>query len=140
MEKFSTPQIDPLVLTDYDYVAQYANIASKENVIIKPTSKKHWWFKLKNDEGFCGMIVAAKNKVRLKAMYLHPEYRGKGLGIEMIKARMRYAKWLGYKKVETLTVHPHMYDALGFVRVKMTAQPDEKHRRPHGIWLMTKYL
>lgn len=58
----------------------------------------------------------------LKRMYIHPEYRGKGIGKQLVDQALLLAKELGYHRVlldtlDTMTPAIRCYESAGFQRI-----------------------
>lgn len=71
--------------------------------------------------GTVGLIPLEGAIVEIKRVYLHPEYRGRGLGRTLLEHAMRRAVEAGHRAAvawsDVRLVHSHpVYERLGFVR------------------------
>ena len=76
-----------------------------------------------------GLFPINKEVVEIRKMYAHPNVRGKGLGIWMVKHLIDIAKYNGYREVELETASPlkaaiRLYQKLGFI------EKDFEHKTP----------
>lgn len=116
-----------LVEVPFNYVQPYARVAAREHVSVSPTQRTRW-FRLPGHEGFCGLIELGAT-VRVKGVYVHPEWRGRGLGTGMTDELLTEAARGPYKAIEVLAYNPSFYEARGFQR---------KAQLPNGAWKLTK--
>ncbi len=116
-----------LVEVPYSYVYPYARFAAREHVSISDT-KRTRWFRLPRHEGFCGLIETGQN-VRVKGVFVHPEWRGRGFGTAMTEALIQIAQTGPYKAVEVLAYNPEWYEDHGFIR---------HNQLRNGAWRLTK--
>lgn len=61
--------------------------------------------------GCVEIISLSETLCELRRMYLLPEYRGKGLGRQLINIALEYSKKAGFKRIE-LDTHSKMKDAI----------------------------
>lgn len=125
-------ECDEMILeqTSYDMVKIFKSYGSKERVSISNTGNTNWYAicdKNKQMVGCCGLYLA-KDKCRIKGDYIFAYHRGKGYGEFITQCRMLIAKYLDYKLIEVLTLHPHYYEKKGFTIHKETRK---------GVWLAT---
>jgi amino-acid N-acetyltransferase len=77
--------------------------------------------------GCCELFITWEDLAEVKALAVAPNYKGKGLGSELVKRCISTAKQLGVKKVFALTFKPEFFLKLGFKIVS-------KDVMPHKIW------
>lgn len=116
-----------LVEVTYSYVYPYRRVAAKERVSVSDT-KNTRWFRTVGHEGFCGLIRASATTVRIKGVFVHPEYRGCGVGAAMTEALMAIAA-TSKQKMEVLAYNPAFYEDRGFVR---------RNQLHNGAWRLTR--
>jgi len=117
-----------LVPCDYSYPSKFARRAIADGVSVKPDARTKW-FRIAGVDGFCGLIPTDKNgtKVRIKGVWIAPEFRGQGAGSEVAHDLIEEAKKLGATTIETISRKFKFYERLGFSRVrKMPSATTEK--------------
>ena len=84
-------------------------------VAMRPLSKEH---------GGCAEALPARLEIcEMKRLYVRPEYRGCGLGAQLVNSILRCAAAVGYRKMRLDTVPSEMgravemYQKLGFVEI-----------------------
>ena len=80
--------------------------------------------------GSVAIVGRSKLKAQLRWFLVHPDYRGRGIGKELLKGALRFSKRRKYKTVflwttSELDAARHLYTALGFKKTKETC---------HVIW------
>ena len=102
-------------------VRKYSNLAKKERVSISNTNNTRWFeFKLDGESVGCCALIYQGKKVRIKGVYLLPQYRGHGHGVFMDDCLLSIAEEDGINIVEVLTLHPKFYKSRGFKIIKET--------------------
>lgn len=108
--------ISPLWSADFTRdVWPHRNVknANGGSLAIKKDSAATQWLKIPG-HGFCGLHYSL-NLRRLKAAYVFPEWRGRGLYRKMVEARLAMCEGdQGCQIVETITVIPSFFVGLGF--------------------------
>lgn len=97
-------KIERCVFEDVQFIPEtmntgYATFAKR----IKPEV----WFKATIDGKIVGcgcVLILSKRNVRLSNLFVLPEYRGKGIAQEIIRAREQYARESGFKTMDVRTV------------------------------------
>lgn len=101
----------------YEDVRHLASAGAREGVSIKP-SRNTVWFALysRNDVVVgCGALLLRPDVVRLKALYVKPQYRGGGWGRELIRVRL---EWDPSRPAELCTRTPELWEKRGFERLR----------------------
>ena len=73
--------------------------------------------------GCCAMKVLWEDLAEIKSLAVEQAQFGKGIGRALVLGCMEKAKYLGLKKVFTLTLEPDFFTKLGFVSVKKESLP-----------------
>lgn len=115
-----------LIPVDYATVARWKAQAARDRVSVSDT-KNTRWFNLASGEGFCGLIEIG-GMVRVKGVYVFPEYRGLGVGTAMTEELLTIAAATG-KTIEVLAYNPEFYELRGFQRQSQLA---------NGAWRLTR--
>jgi putative acetyltransferase len=75
--------------------------------------------------GTCGLWLDPRDPARceLRKMYLRPEWRGRGLGVQLLEAALGYARSVGRRRVEletnqAMTAAIGLYQSRGFREVE----------------------
>lgn len=88
----------------FQEVEPLAPFTGKEDVTIRAGVVPSIWFAAEN-RGIivgCGAITLyPKGRCRLRALFVLPEYRGKGLGYALVKTRLRVCAERGATRIET---------------------------------------
>jgi len=77
--------------------------------------------------GCCGLQVLWSDLAEILSFAILPEYRGKGIGTQLLDACLDDARELGVTSVFTLTYAPVFFEKNHFKRV-------DKATLPHKIW------
>lgn len=109
----------------YGTIAPYKAQAARDRVSVSDT-KNTQWYMLPGQEGF-GALLQTADAVRVKGVYVFPEYRGEGLGTALTEALIRVAIATG-KTLEVLAYNPGFYESRGFER---------QNQLPNGAWRLT---
>ena len=64
------------------------------------------------------MLALPRGGARLKALWIAPEHRGRGIGRALIDHRIAIALAEGAAWIEVYALHPEVYLRRGFVRVR----------------------
>ena len=92
--------------------------ARKETAHVYEGKTKHTWFCMElNGEivGCSSLMPFSKREARLRGWYLMPEYRGQGLGVDLVRPVIGEAICEGYEYLESKTKHKGIMEALDFV-------------------------
>jgi len=83
--------------------------------------RDHVWICEQGDRiiGFLLLMHRANNMAQLRYFYLEPEFRGRGLGNELMKLFVAFAEKCGYRAAYLWTTHEltaahHLYKKFGF--------------------------
>ena len=105
-------------------IAPLARVAAKDKVTVSETSDPTLWFKTLDPRGgitgFAGIASVGRSKARIRAVWVAPEYREKGLGDALARACLNYAMAARFATVEVLTFDPTWPERAGFVVVGRT--------------------
>ncbi len=77
--------------------------------------------------GCCALYVTWNGLAEVKALAVHPDFQGKGLGKKLLKTTVEEAKKLGVEMLFTLTIREGLFKKFGFKRTK-------KSMLPHKVW------
>jgi amino-acid N-acetyltransferase len=77
--------------------------------------------------GSCALYVTWSGLAEVKALAVHPDFQGKGLGKRLLQTIVQEAKNLGVDTLFTLTIREGLFKKFGFRRVKKSALP-------HKVW------
>ena len=77
--------------------------------------------------GCCALYVTWNGLAEVKALAVHPDYQGRGLGKKLLKTTVVEAKKLGVEMLFTLTIREGLFKKFGFKRTK-------KSMLPHKVW------
>jgi amino-acid N-acetyltransferase len=77
--------------------------------------------------GTCALYITWNGLAEVKALAVHPDYQGKGLGKRLLKTTVQEAKNLGVETLFTLTIREGLFKKFGFKRTK-------KSLLPHKVW------
>lgn len=87
-------------------IAPFAGVAAKERVNVTNV-RDCTWFKTVDSKGrvtaFAGVAPVSATKARIRAVWVRPDFRGQGLGDEVSKACLDYAKGARFPEVEILS-------------------------------------
>lgn len=75
--------------------------------------------------GICAMNIIWENLAEIRSLCVEEEYRGKGLGKELVEACISEAITLGLFKVFTLTYKKDLFAKLGFKEVDRSTLPEK---------------
>ena len=76
----------------------------------------------------CGSLhVLWKDTAEIRSLTTHPEFRGRGLGSNIVRYLVEDAKQIGIEKIIALTLIEEFFKTLGF-------QPKRKEELPSKIW------
>lgn len=96
-------------------VAHLASRAAKERVSISNTRGTTWFAAFDGELVGCGAVLVQGQKARLKASWIAPKYRGQGVGLGLLKARIAYAENNpAINRLEVFSVRPRIFLELGF--------------------------
>lgn len=94
--------------------------ARRDRVAITDTIATRWWRIA--GAGCAGMISLPRGGVRLKALWIAPEHRGRGHGRALIDHRLAVALAEGAAWVEVYALRPEAYERRGFARMGVTGR------------------
>lgn len=76
----------------------------------------------------CGSLhVLWKDTAEIRSLTTHPEFRGRGLGSNIVRYLVEDAKQIGIEKIIALTLIEEFFKTLGF-------KPKRKEELPSKIW------
>lgn len=105
-----------LIEVPYEYVEKWQRIGAREGVSLSPTGDTQW-FRTEAHEGFAGMYWMKPDRVRIKGVFVHMEWRGQGIGTRMTEALIEIAmRRPGLRFIEAFAFNPSFYEARGFTR------------------------
>lgn len=77
--------------------------------------------------GSCALYVTWSGLAEVKALAVHPDFQGKGLGKKLLHTVINEAKKLGVETLFALTIREGLFQKFGFKRTK-------KSKLPHKVW------
>jgi amino-acid N-acetyltransferase len=75
----------------------------------------------------CAMHIVWDDLAEIRSVAVSKKYRGKDIGLKLIKKFLREAKTLGIKNVFALTYQPGYFKKMGFETI-------DKNDLPHKVW------
>jgi N-acetylglutamate synthase and related acetyltransferases len=75
--------------------------------------------------GICAMNIIWENLAEIRSLYVAENYRGKGIGKELVEACISEAITLGLFKIFTLTYKRELFAQLAFKEVDKTTLPEK---------------
>ena len=76
-------------------------------------------------QGICGLGICWSDLAEIESLAVSNEQQGKGWGRKLVDACLKEARFLGMKRVFTLTYVPDFFQKLGFREVDKAALPPE---------------
>lgn len=99
----------------YAEIAHLAGRAAKERVSIADTKGTTWFGAFDSELVGCAAILVAGQKARLKACWIAPAYRGRGVGRALLAIRIAHAENNpAINRIEVYSVKPRIFLELGF--------------------------
>jgi len=86
---------------------------------------------VKSDEkivGFVALHIHAPTLGEVRSLVVSPQFRGKSIGVELVRVVLKEAKSLGLKEVLSLTYAKEFFERLGFFEIPKENLPE------HKIW------
>lgn len=77
--------------------------------------------------GVCGLHISWEDLAEVRALAVHPDHMGRGIGSHLLEGAMAEARRLGIPRVFTLTYVPDFFRKKGF-------RDMDKSEFPHKIW------
>ncbi|MCL4459212.1 MAG: N-acetyltransferase [Chloroflexi bacterium] len=71
----------------------------------------------------CSLHIIWEDLVEIRALAVHQDYQGEGVGADLVQACLCEAREMGFKTVSTLTLKPEFFEKLGFKRIDLAALP-----------------
>lgn len=75
----------------------------------------------------CALHVSWEDLAEIKALAVHQQYQGKGIGTKIVTTQEERARVLGVNRVFALTFKPPFFKSLGYTIIK-------REELPHKIW------
>jgi amino-acid N-acetyltransferase len=75
--------------------------------------------------GICAMNIIWENLAEIRSLYVDENYRGKGIGKELVEACVSEAITLGLFKIFTLTYKRELFAQMAFKEVDKTSLPEK---------------
>ncbi len=103
---------------DYSEVAPFKSRAARDHVAIAPT-RGTYWFVYQHENDIVGVegVIKTPTGGRLKAVWVKPEFRGRGYGKAMTDAVIDFAvNRLMMCRLEVFADNVRFYEGLGFRR------------------------
>jgi N-acetylglutamate synthase-like GNAT family acetyltransferase len=88
-------------------IRPFVALAAREHVNVTQTKEPTVWFKTTDAKGrvtgFAGIAPVSRTKARIRAVWVRPDFRGRGLGDELSKACLDYGIAARFDEVEILS-------------------------------------
>jgi N-acetylglutamate synthase-like GNAT family acetyltransferase len=101
-------------------VLPFASLAQKDRVNVTEI-EGNVWFKVtdgkKRTLGFAGIAPVSKNKARIRAVWVRPDFRGEGIGELLSQACLNYGIAAKFPQVEILSWDKRWALRAGFAEV-----------------------
>lgn len=106
-------------------VEPFAAMASKERVNVTNIDGSVW-FVVRTEKkgkrpsrvlGFAGIAPVSKNKARIRAVWVRPDFRGEGIGEALSQACLEYGKAARFPEIEILSWDKRWALRSGFTEV-----------------------
>ncbi len=78
--------------------------------------------------GYGALHIHSPRLAEIRSLIVAPNYRGEGIGANIVKEALKEAKSLGVLEVLVLTYLPEFFKSLGFVEIDKESIPE------HKIW------
>ena len=108
-------QLGSIVTVEYGDIQWMAADAARDDVHLYELKTPIQWF-----EGFHGPFTAGciglliPNK-RVRGWYVRPEYRGIGMGVDLLRHVIGWGRDLGFDRLEIRTLHRGLCESEGFI-------------------------
>ena len=79
--------------------------------------------------GFCALYIFDTSLGEIRSLIVHSDFRGKGIGEQIITQTLKEGKELGLSRILALTYKREFFKKLGFIEVQKEEIPDQK------IWM-----
>ena len=105
-----------LIEVPYKYVQPYRRIGAREGVSLSPTADTQW-YRTEAHEGFAGLYWMRPDRVRIKGVFVHMEWRGQGIGSAMTEELFAICTRRGARMIQAFAWNPSFYTDRGFERI-----------------------
>ena len=129
------PRIRKAVAVDVEPAHKILNFFAEQGLLLPRSLSELYdhlrdYFVLEMDQGevvqgICGLGICWSDLAEIESLAISNEQQGKGLGGKLVDACLKEARFLGIKRVFTLTYIPDFFLKLGFREIDKAALPQK---------------
>jgi N-acetylglutamate synthase-like GNAT family acetyltransferase len=107
---------------EYGKIAHFKGMGNPNQSHVYERKRKIDWYCCEKDGtviGSIGLLTMGKRTVRIRGLFVLPNFRRQGYGAAMIKYAVETAKNKGYANIMADTSHRALFKSLGFVETSI---------------------